>query len=122
MPRGYQVSTLIALDCCIAMRRRERGLVWVKVRHRGLSELSPLLPQHRTLASLTVMSQLCQLRTHAMQQKARHSITSSARATKVGGMVIPTAFAVFRLMTSSNLVGCTIGRFAGFSPFNTRPA
>ena len=35
---------------------------WVKVRHRGLSELSPLLPQHRTLASLTVMSQLCDLR------------------------------------------------------------
>ena len=34
---------------------------WVKVRHRGLSVLSPLLPQHRTLASPTVMSQLCRL-------------------------------------------------------------
>src|SRR5262245_2546320 len=37
----------------------------VKVRHRGLSELSPLLPQHRTLASLTGTSQLCQTQTPA---------------------------------------------------------
>jgi hypothetical protein len=35
-----------------------------------------------------------------------HSITSSARARRVGGTVRSSAFAVFRLMTSSNLVGC----------------
>ena len=34
-----------------------------------------------------------------------HSITSSARARSVGGMVRPSALAVLRLMTSSNLVG-----------------
>src|SRR5260370_20623253 len=45
---------------------------------------------------------------------AFHSITSSARATKVGGMAMPTALAVFRLMISSNLVGCTIGRSFAF--------
>src|SRR5262245_15941586 len=50
-----------------------------------------------------------------------HSITSSARASKVGGMAIPTALAVLRLMISSNLVGCAIGRSPGFSPFSTRP-
>src|SRR5206468_12085623 len=50
-----------------------------------------------------------------------HSITSSARASTVGGTVMPTALAVLRLMTSSNLVGCTIGRSPGFSPFKTRP-
>src|SRR5262249_30672464 len=50
-----------------------------------------------------------------------HSITSSARASKVGGMAISRALAVFRLMASSNFVGCTIGRSAGFSPFSTRP-
>src|SRR5215469_458605 len=55
-----------------------------------------------------------------VQQRATYSITSSARATKVGGIAMPTARAVFRLMTSSNLVGCTIGRSPGFSPFNTR--
>src|SRR5262249_53402037 len=52
---------------------------------------------------------------------ALHSITSSARASKVGGMAIPTALAVFRLMISSNLVGWTMGSSPGFSPFNTRP-
>src|SRR5215469_6726779 len=40
MPRGYQVSTLIALDCCIAMRRRERGLVWVMSGAFGMSAVS----------------------------------------------------------------------------------
>jgi hypothetical protein len=36
---------------------------------------------------------------------APHSITSSASASMVGGTVRPSAFAVFRLITSSNLVG-----------------
>src|SRR5215831_13666801 len=55
------------------------------------------------------------------ERAALHSITSSARASKVGGMAIPMALAVLRLMISSNLVGCAIGRSPGFSPFNTRP-
>jgi hypothetical protein len=37
-----------------------------------------------------------------------HSITSSARASSVGGTWMPSALAVLRLMTSSNLVGCSI--------------
>jgi hypothetical protein len=37
-----------------------------------------------------------------------YSITSSARASSVGGMLTPSVFAVFRLMTNSNLVGCSI--------------
>jgi hypothetical protein len=41
-----------------------------------------------------------------------HSITSSANASTVGGIWRPSAFAVLRLMTSSNLVGCHTG-FAG---------
>ena len=42
-----------------------------------------------------------------------HSITSSARASSVRGTSRPSALAVLRLITSSNLVGCThrqIGR------------
>src|SRR5215510_14602582 len=45
-----------------------------------------------------------------------HSITSSARASSVGGTSMPSAFAVVRLTTSSNLVGCSTGRSAGFAP------
>ena len=50
-----------------------------------------------------------------------HSITSSASATKFGGMLRPSALAVFILMTNSNLVGCITGRSAGFSPLRMRP-
>src|SRR5262245_31011308 len=50
-----------------------------------------------------------------------HSITSSAAFSKPNGTVRPSAFAVFRLMTKSNLVGCKTGRSAGFSPLRIRP-
>jgi hypothetical protein len=49
-----------------------------------------------------------------------HSITSSASASTVGGKLRPTVFAVLRLITNSNLVGCTTGRSAGFSPLRMR--
>src|SRR6516162_3977645 len=45
-----------------------------------------------------------------------HSITSSARASSMGGMARPSALAVVRLMMRSNLVGCSTGRLAGFAP------
>src|SRR5262249_57954370 len=38
-----------------------------------------------------------------------HSITSSARASSVGGTSRPSAFAVFRLTTNSNLTACWTG-------------
>ena len=38
-----------------------------------------------------------------------HSITSSARASSIGGTSMPSAFAVSRLMTKSNLVDCMAG-------------
>jgi hypothetical protein len=46
-----------------------------------------------------------------------YRITSSAWKRSVGGMVIPSAWAVFRLRTSSNFVGCSTGRSAGLAPF-----
>src|SRR5215831_8222589 len=45
-----------------------------------------------------------------------HSITSSARCCKNHGTSSPSVLAVLRLMTSSNLVGCSIGRSAGLAP------
>src|SRR5262245_37619646 len=44
-----------------------------------------------------------------------HSITSSARASSDGGTSMPSAFAVVRLMTRSNLVGCSTGTSLGFA-------
>jgi hypothetical protein len=45
-----------------------------------------------------------------------YSITSSARSKKDSGIVKPSALAVVRLMTRSNLVGCCTGKSAGFVP------
>src|SRR5262249_49573178 len=52
---------------------------------------------------------------------AFHSITSSARASSVGGTRRPRVLAVLRLMISSNFVGCWTGRSAGLSPARIRP-
>src|SRR5262249_21838637 len=49
-----------------------------------------------------------------------HSITSSARASRVGGTSRPRAFAVLRLITSSYFVGTCTGRSAAFSPLRMR--
>jgi len=45
-----------------------------------------------------------------------HSITSSAMASTSGGIVRPSAFAVFRLRTSSNFVGSCTGKSLGLVP------
>src|ERR1700758_3878544 len=42
-----------------------------------------------------------------------YSITSSARASRVGGTVRPSALAVLRLMINSSFVACWTGRSAG---------
>jgi hypothetical protein len=47
-----------------------------------------------------------------------YSITSLARASREGGTVSPSALAVLRLITSSNLVGCSTGSSTGLAPFN----
>src|SRR5262249_4875609 len=51
---------------------------------------------------------------------APHSITSSARASSVGGTSRPSVLAVFKLITSSYLVGACTGRLVGFSPLRMR--
>src|SRR3954469_2405005 len=49
-----------------------------------------------------------------------HSITSSASASSCVGICSPSPLAVFRLITSSYLVGACTGRSAGFSPLRMR--
>jgi hypothetical protein len=51
-----------------------------------------------------------------------HSITSSARASTVGGTSNPSIIAVAKLMTSSNLLACTTGKSADLAPLRMRPA
>ena len=49
-------------------------------------------------------------------RRRRHSTMRSARTSTDGGIVKPSAFAVFRLMISSSFVGCSNGRLDGFPP------
>src|SRR5262249_3876294 len=49
-----------------------------------------------------------------------YSITSSASASSLSGILRPSALAVLRLMTSSYLVGACTGRSPGFSPLRIR--
>src|SRR4051794_23228854 len=49
-----------------------------------------------------------------------HSITSSAAASSLSGTVSPSAFAVLRLITSSNLTGTWMGSSLGLSPRRMR--
>src|SRR5262249_22308186 len=50
-----------------------------------------------------------------------HSITSSASCWRCKGTSRPSALAVCRLMTNSNLVDCRTGRSAGFVPLRMLP-
>src|SRR6202035_2790236 len=50
-----------------------------------------------------------------------HSITSSAEASNAVGNSRPSAFAVLRLTTSSNIVGCCTGKSDGLIPLRTCP-
>lgn len=52
---------------------------------------------------------------------AGHSIALVARSRIEGGIVIPSALAIFRLMTKSNLVGGSIGKLHTLTQFGERP-
>lgn len=57
------------------------------------------------------------IRTRTGRTSRRQLITASARASSGCGIVSPSAFAVFRLIMSSNFVGCSTASSAGLAPF-----
>src|SRR5215475_3381395 len=82
--------------------------------------LMPFIVAHPVVSLLRRCAYTKKQRDPAAQQRDEvaplHSITSSARASRLSGTVSPSAFAVLRLITSSYLVGACTGRSAGFSP------
>src|SRR5262245_49899058 len=92
------------LDICIAYEERTNSIdLWLLLRARRE------WPHRRAAQKRNDLA-------------APHSITSSASARSLSGISSPSAFAVPRLITNSNLVGCMTGRLAGFSPLRMRPA
>ena len=67
------------------------------------------------------LSAMCQSRPMHRTKRPFYSITSSAMDSTPAGMVRPSALAVVRLITNSNLVDCSTGRSAGFAPFRMLP-
>ena len=56
------------------------------------------------------------LKCHGRKPVGIYWSTSSAKMRSVGGNVIPSACAVLRLRTSSNFVGCSMGKSPGVAP------
>ena len=117
--RGFQRLTLLTLRCLsvftlFTLPLGQFGLVkgfWISASEIGMVR-SASCPLHREKRSGSAWPLSAQQRTSA----AYYSITSLARTSNDGGTVRPSALAVFMLMTTSNLVGCSTGRSAGFAP------
>src|SRR5262245_50696479 len=92
--------------------RVSQGSAAEKADHRHLWLLTPCRNRPRRSRAAEQRDELA---------ASDHSITSSARASSVGGMSRPSVLAVFRLITSSRLLGCCTGKLVGFSPFRIRP-
>jgi hypothetical protein len=75
----------------------------------GIGSRSQALPSRAT----TGLMHCSKLRTRIATP---YSISSLARSRKASGIVRPSALAVVRLMTRSNLVGCWTGISPGFAP------
>jgi hypothetical protein len=85
----------------------------------ALSALRPLILRKRRNSGHRRKSQTCQCTQAAVSNRsktARYSITSSARSRNESGIVRPSALAVVRLTTISNLDGCSTGMSPGFVP------
>jgi hypothetical protein len=91
-------------DCCTVGEQSINLRKWSA--YPAIFSVNADIPVQRPSASSGLM--------HCSKQN--YSITSSARASSVGGMVTPIALAVVMLTTSSTLVGNSTGRSAGFAP------
>ena len=75
-----------------------------------------LLARRAPAPALSGGEQSGQNASHFRRRHAGHSTIQSARASTVGGTVSPSAFAVLRLIASSNLLGCSMGSSPGLAP------
>ena len=113
-PRRHSVAAIVRL--CRSGHPRSRSPPWCM--HRPMSALERITDSSQTSRHVRKVPTTD---SRSAANKSHHSITSSARAKRVGGIVSPSALAVIRLMTSSTLVLCWIGRSAGLAPLRIFP-
>src|SRR5262249_8298602 len=113
---------ILALDITLfAQATTKRGYH----RHERLGQCAAKEPDHGNGRLLRSCNERPRRRCAAEKSDelaSPHSITSSARAISDAGTLRPSVRAVFRLMTSSNFVGCSTGRSDGLSPLRMRAA
>src|SRR5262245_34113163 len=117
----------LVLDCDV-LTLEISGLLEAlkKRRHQvggALDRSAPEEPDHRHRRLLRACRERPSRRAAEQRDEfaAFHSITSSARTRIDVGTSRPSALAVLRLMISSTLMACWIGKSAGFSPLRIRP-
>src|SRR6516165_10736808 len=108
--RGHRLPAAKSLSVPHSFR-----IVWTPHPYRDLPHARPLLRARRERPRRRCAAE------QSNELASFHSITSSANARSFADISRSIALAVLRLRTSSNLVGCTTGRTAGFSPLRTRP-
>jgi hypothetical protein len=92
------------------------AIILVRRHWRAIEAVAAAIEQRGTLTGAEIDALMALARCGS-----RHSITSSAAACSVRGTVKPSVFAVLRLITSSNFVGCKTGKSAGLAPLRMRP-
>src|SRR5262245_32952690 len=96
-------------------KRRTAGLP-VRVVRGGARSQDADPPQLVVLLGARRQRPCCRSAKQRNELAPLHSITSSARASSVGGTSRPRALAATILMTSSYLVGISTGKSPGFVP------
>src|SRR5262245_38734451 len=111
---------VLALDIAAILEATVKSAKTVRVRVRRLAVEKPD-HRHRRL----LRARRDRPRRRAAEQRDEratlHSITSSASDSTFSENLIPSVFAVLRLITNSNLVDCKTGKSAGLAPLSTCP-
>ena len=138
---GVRATIVVGMRCGIVMMRRMpmrrslRGMTCMRFHHRrvrgslrysaerhrrrripleGYGEHHQPQQEHANTGHPVILGG------RAARISSGHWITLSARFNTERGIVKPSRFAVLRLISSSNFVGCSIGRSAGLAPFSIR--
>src|SRR5438128_4961519 len=100
-PRGHHASTNVVADNVGPHTRLSRSAFGSEAGVQLAGADFRFTPQKQAPPSRLGMSVSDHFRTHALQQIDFYSITSSARTSSAGGISMPSALAVVRLMTRS---------------------
>jgi hypothetical protein len=108
------------------LRELDKQRALMLVRFQAPQWVKRKLPPYLSMSVLPPKADITEKRRHVglvpqADIGSFYSMTSSARASSAGGTVMPSDFAILRLIVNSNLVGCTTGKSAGFAPPRIRP-